>query len=111
MPIAMSAVRMRPTADGSVRSSARSSPRPPAPPRTPETCSPSLPTSSRQQRFELLFVEDAQLQLLRLLELRTGARPCDHVVGLCAHAADRLAAELAHDALGIRAAHRLERAG
>src|SRR6266516_1307877 len=61
-------------------------------PRAASTRPTSAPSSGKQ-RFELLLVEDVQLQLLRLLELGAGARPRDHVVGLRADAAHGLAAE------------------
>src|SRR5712691_11623933 len=57
------------------------------------------------------FVQDLHLQLLRLVELRSRARPCDHVVGLRAHARGRLPPELAHQRLRIRPAHRLNGPG
>src|SRR5712691_10334036 len=58
---------------------------------------------------ELLLVEDVQLQLLRLLQLRAGARPGDHVVRFGAHGRRRLAAELAHQRLRVGPPHRLHR--
>src|SRR5205085_6279551 len=70
----------------------------------------STTDSLRQQRLELVLVEDGDLELLRLLQLRAGAQARDHVVGLGADAARRLPAELAHQGLGVGPAHRLERA-
>src|SRR6266850_1432679 len=60
---------------------------------------------------ELLLVQDCDLELLRLLQLRTGARPGDHIVGLRAHARDRLTAQPANQRLRVGPAHRLHRPG
>src|SRR5438309_4480091 len=64
-----------------------------------------------EQGFELLLVEDIQLQLLRLLQLRARARTGNHVVRLRAHAPDGLAPELPDERLGVGPAHELEGAG
>src|SRR5207249_9164806 len=65
--------------------------------------------SSRKQCFELLLVEDRQLEFLCFFELRAGARPRDDVIRLRAHAPRGLAAQLAHERLGVGTADRLQR--
>src|SRR5258708_28277005 len=54
---------------------------------------------------ELPLVEDRELQLVCLLELRPGARPRDYVIGLRAHARRGLTAEPAYQRLGLGPAH------
>src|SRR6266566_5078523 len=50
-------------------------------------------------------------QLLRLLQLRARARAGHNIVRLGTYATCRLAAQPAHQRLGVRPAHRLQRAG
>src|SRR5260370_17624958 len=65
-----------------------------------------LPTTWGGELFsdqvqELLLVEDCELQLVCLLELRPRARPRDHIVGLGANARCGLPAEPASQRLGL----------
>src|SRR2546422_5935386 len=75
----------------------------------------SLPTTSNvsfgQQGFELVLVENVELQFLCLLQLRAGARSGHNIVRFGAHASGGLPTQLAHHRLRVRAAHRLQRAG
>src|SRR5260370_31300522 len=69
-----------------------------------------LPTSWGGDLFsdqvqELPLVEDRELQLVCLLELRPGARPRDHVVRLGADARRRLPPQPAHHRLRFAPAH------
>src|SRR5262249_20016718 len=93
-------------------SRARTIPTSPAGQRRPGgSTTPTSAASLREQRFELLLVEDVQLQLLCLLELRSRPGPRHHVVGPGPDPARRLAAKRAHQRLSVRPAHRLEGAG